>query len=110
MKGLWSTIVAVATIASAGWLLHATGVKIDPKDLHTFADAHSLTPGTYHKITVDILPKPYDTRSSANFGRPIARPETAMPKAPAGFKVELYATGFDQPRQDRKSTRLNSSH
>jgi glucose/arabinose dehydrogenase len=103
MKRLWWIVVAVIIVASAGWVLDASGVKIDPKDLHTFADAQSLTPGTYHKITADILPKPYDTKSSANFGRPVPRPEGAMPKAPAGFKVELYATGFDQPRQIRTS-------
>jgi glucose/arabinose dehydrogenase len=101
MKRFWWTIVAVMLVASAGWVLDASGVKIDRKDLHTFADAQSLTPGTFHKITVDILPKPYDTKSSGNFGRPVARPEGVMPKAPAGFKVELYATGFDQPRQIR---------
>src|SRR5215472_2638481 len=101
MKRLGWTIVTVIIMASAGWVLDASGVKIDPKDLHTFADSQSLTPGTYHKITADVLPKPYDTKSSANFGRPISRPEGAWPKAPAGFKVELYATGFGEPRQIR---------
>jgi glucose/arabinose dehydrogenase len=101
MKRLWWTIVAIVIVASVGCVLYASGVKIDPKDLHTFADAQSLTPGTYHKITVDVLPKPYDTKSAANFGRPVSRPEGAWPKAPAGFKVELYATGFDMPRQIR---------
>src|SRR5216684_3423840 len=88
-------------VLGTGWMVYAAGVKIDPKDLHTFADSQSLTPGTYHKITADALPKPYDTKSSANFGRPVPRPEGAWPKAPDGFKVELYATGFDQPRQIR---------
>ncbi|PWU04415.1 MAG: sorbosone dehydrogenase [Terriglobia bacterium] len=92
----WTFIVVAAC-----WALYAAAVKIDPKDLHTFADAATLTPGTYHRITVDALPKPFDTKSSANFGRPIPRPEGAWPKAPEGFKVELYATGFDQPRQIR---------
>jgi glucose/arabinose dehydrogenase len=31
----------------------------------------------------------------------IARPADAWPKAPNGFKVELYATGFDNPREMR---------
>ncbi|MBV9503446.1 MAG: sorbosone dehydrogenase family protein, partial [Acidobacteriia bacterium] len=101
MRTLRWTIATGVTVAAAVWVLHATGVKIDPKDLHTFADAQSLTPGTFHKIAPDALPQPYATKSSANFGKPIPRPEGAMPKAPAGFKVELYATGFDQPRQIR---------
>src|SRR5579862_6192089 len=90
----------VAGVA-AGSVVYAAAVKIDSKDLHTFADAQSLTPGTYHKISADALPKPYDTKSTANFSRGIARPEGVMPKAPEGFKVELYAADFDQPRQIR---------
>jgi glucose/arabinose dehydrogenase len=101
MKQLLSRCALVATVGAAGWLVYASAVRIDPKDLHTFADAQTLTPGTFHKITVDVLPKPYDTKSTANFGRPVARPEGAMPKALPGFKVELYATGFDMPRQIR---------
>ena len=94
-------MIAAAAGLAAGLVLHASGVKIDPKNLHTFGDAQTLTPGTYHKITAEALPKPYDTKSSANFSRGVARPEGAVPKAPAGFKVELYATGFDMPRQIR---------
>jgi glucose/arabinose dehydrogenase len=101
MKKFRWMIAAAGALAAAGLVLHASGVKIDPKDLHTFADAQTLTPGTYHKITPEALPKPYDTKSSANFSRGVARPDGAVPKAPAGFKVELYATGFDMPRQIR---------
>src|SRR5579885_455597 len=86
---------------SAALLLQAAGVKIDPKDLQTFADAQSLKPGTFHKITVDQLPKPFATKSSANFGPVVPRPEGVMPQAPPGFKVELYADGLNTPRQIR---------
>jgi glucose/arabinose dehydrogenase len=84
-----------------GWMIYAAGVKIDPKDLHTFADAQSLTPGTFHKITVDALPQPFATKSATKFGPVTPRPDGAWPKAPEGFKVELYATGLNQPRQIR---------
>ncbi|HJT90250.1 MAG TPA: sorbosone dehydrogenase family protein, partial [Bryobacteraceae bacterium] len=63
----------------------------------------SLKPGTFHKITTEDLPKPFATKSSANFARTIPRPEGAWPQAPAGFKVELYATGLDTPRQIRRA-------
>ena len=86
---------------TAGWLLQAAGVKIDPRDLQTFADAQSLKPGTFHKITVDQLPKPFATKSAALFGPVSPRPEGVMPQAPPGFKVELYATGLSTPRQIR---------
>jgi len=85
---------------AAGWLVHAAAVKIDPKDLVTFEDAKDLKPGTFHKITADSLPKPLETKPSTNFPTS-PRPEGAMPVAPAGFKVELYLTGFDMPRQIR---------
>lgn len=98
-KTRW-TIGAGLCLVAAGWLVHAAGVKIDPKDLQTFADAKSLKPGTFHKITADALPKPLETKSSTNFPTG-PRPEGAMPQAPAGFKVELYLDGFDMPRQIR---------
>src|SRR5579872_5948218 len=87
--------------AAAGLLMHAAGVKIDPRDLQTFADAQTLKPGTFHKITVEHLPKPFATKSAALFGPVSPRPEGVMPQAPPGFKVELYATGLSTPRQIR---------
>ncbi len=99
-------IVAAAVLgAPVLWMLGAEIGKIDSKNLLTgqnaFADARSLKPGTFHRITAADLPKPFDTRSSANFPRVVARPADAWPQAPAGFKVDLYATGFDEPRQIR---------
>jgi len=63
-----------------------------------FADFRYETPGTVHKITVSDLPPPYTTRSADNGPDLVARPENVWPSAPAGFKVELYATGLDNPR------------
>jgi glucose/arabinose dehydrogenase len=98
-------IGAGAVVLTAGWMLAADAAKIDSKNLLTgqsaYADAMSLKPGTFHKITANDLPKPFDTKSSANFPRLVARPENAWPQAPAGFKVEMYASGFNQPRQIR---------
>jgi glucose/arabinose dehydrogenase len=86
-------------------MLAADAAKINSKNLLTgqsaFADAVSLKPGTFHKITANDLPKPFDTKSTANFPRLVQRPENAWPQAPAGFKVEMYASGFNQPRQIR---------
>ncbi len=56
-------------------------------------------PGVRRKITVDDLPKPYDTPSANNFPRLIKRPEGAMPRAPKGFKVSEYAAGLENPRK-----------
>jgi glucose/arabinose dehydrogenase len=63
-----------------------------------FADFRVEEPGTTRKITGADLPQPYATDSSNNGPQVVIRPENAWPKAPAGFIVQLYATGFDNPR------------
>lgn len=55
-------------------------------------------PGRMHHITVNDLPEPYATKSVDSGSRVVQRPEGVMPKAPAGFKVELYAEGLHNPR------------
>jgi glucose/arabinose dehydrogenase/cytochrome c5 len=63
-----------------------------------FTDFRYEKPGTTRKITVNDLPKPFATESAQNGAEVVARPENAFPVAPAGFKVELYATGLENPR------------
>lgn len=63
-----------------------------------FSDFRYSQPGTAHKIAAADLPKPYDTPSAGNAPQLVARPPDAWPKAPAGFKVDLFATGLDGPR------------
>ena len=95
-----------ASLLNVGMMLLAAGGKIDSKNLVTgqaaFTDAVSLKPGTFHRITANDLPKPYATKSATNFPKMVARPAKAWPQAPAGFKVELYASsGLAEPRQIR---------
>jgi len=42
--------------------------------------------------------EPYATPSANKGPELVARPENVWPIAPAGFKVEMYATGLDNPR------------
>src|SRR3984885_3074088 len=63
-----------------------------------FTDYRFEKPGTMRKITVEDLPAPLATTSAGNSPQLVARPKTAWPEVPNGFKVELYATGLDQPR------------
>jgi len=63
-----------------------------------FSDFRTQEPGKTRKITVADLPAPFATQSAQNGPRMVARPADAWPKAPAGFKVELYAAGLDNPR------------
>jgi glucose/arabinose dehydrogenase len=55
-------------------------------------------PGVRRRLTPADMPKPYDTRSVDNGPRMIPRPQGAMPQVPAGFKVEEFATGLNNPR------------
>jgi len=63
-----------------------------------FTDFRFEKPGTIRKITVSDLPQPFATQSSDNGAEVVARPENAMPIAPEGFKVGIYAAGLDNPR------------
>ena len=63
-----------------------------------FMGYRSEAPGVAHKITISDLPEPYATDSANNGPDIVSRPPNAWPKAPAGFKVELYASGLNFPR------------
>src|SRR6266849_8960568 len=91
-------------VLAAGCVVEAAD-KIDSKNLATgqaaFADSRSLKPGQFRKLTAADLPKPFATKSASNGPRIVPRPADAMPQAPAGFKVELYVTGLNEPREIR---------
>jgi glucose/arabinose dehydrogenase len=70
----------------------------DPAPTPPFTDFRYETPGTTHKITVGDLPEPFASKSSNNGPEVVARPANAWPVAPSGFKVELYASGLENPR------------
>jgi glucose/arabinose dehydrogenase len=63
-----------------------------------FTDFRYEKPGTSRKITVKDLPQPYATQSAENGPKLVARPENVWPVAPSGFRVEMYASGLDNPR------------
>ncbi len=55
-------------------------------------------PGTKHRVDLNELPPPYATSSSVNGPRLVHRPDDAKLQVPAGFKIEEYATGLQNPR------------
>ncbi|MBS1813647.1 MAG: sorbosone dehydrogenase family protein [Acidobacteria bacterium] len=72
------------------------------QSVHTGQDAYrnwdQQKPGERVHLTVKDLPAPNEAESVDN-GPEHAPRNGAMPQAPAGFKVQLYAEGgFDQPR------------
>jgi glucose/arabinose dehydrogenase len=63
-----------------------------------FTDYSQEHPGVRRKITSADLPEPNPEESVFNGPTVVPRPDGAMPVAPSGFKVELYAQGFRIPR------------
>jgi glucose/arabinose dehydrogenase len=63
-----------------------------------FTDAAHESPGIRRHVTIADLPAPAPDQSVDNGPSMAARPANAWPIAPKGFKVELYATGLDNPR------------
>ena len=61
-------------------------------------DWRHAAPGVEHHFTVADLPAPYKTTSSGNSPRVVAQPANASLSVPAGFKVQLFATGLSDPR------------
>lgn len=66
-----------------------------------FTDALHESPGTRRHLTVADLPAPAPDQSVDNGPDVVDRPADAWPVAPKGFKVDLYATGLDNPREIR---------
>jgi len=63
-----------------------------------FTDALHESPGTRRHVTAADLPAPAPDQSVDNGPTVVARPNDAWPVAPQGFKVDMYATGLDNPR------------
>ncbi|MDE1162880.1 MAG: PQQ-dependent sugar dehydrogenase [Acidobacteriaceae bacterium] len=61
-------------------------------------------PGVRHKITLADLPAPHPEESVQNTAHLVPRPAGAMPIAPAGFTVTLYAGGDNGPMQRADNT------
>ncbi len=66
-----------------------------------FGDWRADKPGVVRLIRPQDLPRPGATPSSANTSHVVPRPTAAVPKVPAGFKIELFANGLSGPRQMR---------
>jgi glucose/arabinose dehydrogenase/mono/diheme cytochrome c family protein len=102
----WQIISYVKSLPSSARSGHlpppeTAGVEDDsklPPPVAPFTDFRYEKPGTSHKITVADLPAPYVTKSSNNGPDLVERPANAWPIAPAGFKVQQFATGLDTPR------------
>src|SRR6266705_5737754 len=104
MKARESSDAIFSVIFFAALFLIAviTGAPAEKRALLTgkaaMGDWTSDAPGVTRKITVQDLPPPSSNVFAINRARVVDRPAEAQPKVPPGFKIELYATGFRDPR------------
>jgi len=82
------------TPSPQGWAAGDAAAGASP----VFTDFHGEKPGTVHKITVADLPAPYATESVDAGPHLVPRPANAWPQAPAGFHVQQFAAGLENPR------------
>ena len=85
-----------AAVSTAPCVMAQAGQVITGKA--AFTDYSQEHPGVVRKISVTDLPQPMEDTSVDNGPTVVDRPDGAMPQAPAGFKVDLYAQGFQSPR------------
>jgi glucose/arabinose dehydrogenase len=83
--------IAVQSEAAAG-----SGTLLTGKA--AMGDWKSDAPGVQRKITVADLPPPTSNILAINPPRVARRTADAQPQVPPGFKIELYASGFRDPR------------
>jgi glucose/arabinose dehydrogenase len=93
----WAFVIAA--VLSIAVLLEAAA---ESETLRTgkgaMGDWESDSPGVQRKITVADLPPPSSNVLAINMPRVVRRPADTQPKVPTGFKIELYASGFRDPR------------
>lgn len=68
-----------------------------------FTDYRFEKPGTVRHITTQDLPAPFASDSATAPPKVVPRPANAWPIALPGFKVDLFATGFTNPRLMRRA-------
>ncbi|MEO6911961.1 MAG: PQQ-dependent sugar dehydrogenase [Edaphobacter sp.] len=96
-----ATLATTATAPTAP--AAARAVSKAPAPTPPFTDYRYEKPGTTRWIQLKDLPEPRMEESATNGPKVVARPEGAWPKAPAGFTVEQYATGLNNPRLMRRA-------
>ena len=94
-------VVAAAAVLAAATRSDSRGQASPGKVLTgqgALGDWTTDAPGVRRKITIADLPPPYETKSVDNPPRTVKRPEGAAPKVPAGFRVEEFLAGLNNPR------------
>lgn len=108
VRALRAVLVA-AVVSFAGYQL-VDGLPAKPapaqanenillRGVAAFSSVATDRPGLRRLITTADLVAPFATDSVRNNARLSPRPENVLPQAPAGFVVQLYASGLEIPRK-----------
>jgi len=95
----WIAFAACSLLGVAVLVADDSDIKNIITGAAAFGDFKSEKPGTVRKITVADLPAPFATKGVSNGAKEVARTADNWPKAPEGFKVDLYVTGIAAPRK-----------
>ena len=93
-----SFALAAATLVAPTLLIAQATTGQTLTGQNAFTDYSKEHPGVRRKLTLADLPEPKPDESVDNGPPVVPKPDNAWPIAPAGFKVELYAQGFTEPR------------
>src|SRR5438093_7040220 len=101
-SGIHSVSCAIFFIATVFSFADQIGAAAETGTLLTgkaaMGDWKSDAPGVRRKITVQDLPPPTSNILAINRARVVNRPAGVPLRVPPGFKIELYAEGFRDPR------------
>lgn len=93
--------LALVTAATAIIVLPASARAEPTRRLEgaaAYGDWRQDAPGVERRIGAADLPKPFATKSASHSPRVAMPPADFVPKVPAGFAVERFATGLKGPR------------
>ncbi len=94
----WARAASVAFVMGVGAAEAQSTLKMGAAAM---GDWHGDAPGVRRLITAADIPPPYATNSAGNPPRLVYRPSGASPTVPAGFHVDLFASGLEGPRTIR---------
>jgi glucose/arabinose dehydrogenase len=100
-RGILSSCCAIFIVAAFSFDTHVSAAAESGTVLTGKAAMGDWTkdaPGVRRKITVQDLPPPSSNALAINLPRVARRPTDARLRVPPGFKIDLYADGFRDPR------------
>ncbi|MBV8553560.1 MAG: sorbosone dehydrogenase family protein [Acidobacteriaceae bacterium] len=97
----WIALAACSLLGVAVLVADDSEIKNIVTGTAAFTSFETESPGTVRKITVADLPAPFATKGVSNGPKVVSRPDGVWPKTVEGFKVELYASNLNTPREIR---------